>query len=95
MDEPGGISITMDITAPTVVKASPGRVAIVAFYPTSGQVAYGSIHNCSSTGAVAEANKIFDSASNAAKTSVSLQMPCDQGIVAVPGSNTRMIVTYT
>lgn len=95
-DEPGGISIFMDITTPTVVKASAGRLALARSFITGAPPAGGgSIHNCTTVGAANDANKIVSFPTSGENPLTSYQIPCDAGIVVIPGNNTRVFVTYT
>lgn len=92
---PDGTNITMNITTPTIVKDSPGWILgtksfIIGNPPAGG----GSIHNCNTIEAADDTNKIADFPTNGESPLTSTQIPCDLGIVVIPGNNTRVFVIH-
>jgi len=87
----GGSSLTSNITAATVVKATAGRVAKV-FVNTAGSAA-GTVSNCATTGAVAAANLV--AAIPATAGVIVIDAACSAGIVVTPGTGQVLSVTYS
>lgn len=96
MDEPGGISIKKNITEPTVIKDSPGRLALVIQLGNQG----GAFHDCTTVEAATAANMVWKIVTSGTGIT-SCQIPFENGIVliptvAVPPSQTsKFVVTYT
>lgn len=87
----GGNNASLDITAATVVKATPGtlvRISVVV----AGSAA-GSANDCATTGAAAAANEI--AAIPAAVGVTYLAWPCKVGIVIVPGTGQTLSVSFS
>ena len=80
MDEPGGISIVTNISSPTVIKGSAGRIALIMQLGNMG----GTFHDCATTGAANSSNEVFKVP--AAFSLLLLQIPCSTGIVFVPAT---------
>jgi hypothetical protein len=97
-----GASAALNITAASVIKATPGRVArvsILAPGSTSGSFV---LNDCATTGAATTANQVFNlpynGTNNIAGSVFNVEIPCAVGIVcsAVPGAGSpRIVVTYT
>jgi hypothetical protein len=87
LNEGGGSVSALNITTPSVIKASPGRIVkvIVVASNASGPV---TLNDCAITANVAAANLIFTIAqSTAAGTVINLEWPCDVGITINGGSS--------
>lgn len=86
----GGASATLNISAATVVKATPGRLVrinVVAAGSTAGTA-----NDCATTGAAATGNQIA-SLPNAVGP-IELKWPCATGIVVVPGTGQTLAVSF-
>lgn len=98
MTSAGGEKSALNLTAATVIKATPGRVArvvVIAGGSTSGAF---TLNDCATTGAAAASNEIFTLAFGAtAGTAFVLDWPCLTGIVlsAVPGGSPILAVSFT
>lgn len=86
-----GMDTRLNITAATVVKAAPGRVARVSVI-VAGSAA-GSVNNALTTGAAAASNQLFVVPNTAG--SYVIDMYCSTGIVVVPGTGQTLAVSYT
>jgi hypothetical protein len=86
----GGTSQAYNITAATVIKATPGRLVRISVV-TAGSAA-GTANDCDTTGAAAIGNQIA-AIPNAVGTIV-LEWPCATGIVVVPGTSQVLAVSY-
>lgn len=101
MSSAGGLKSVLNVTAATVIKASPGRVAkIIINAPgaTSGGFA---LNDCLTTGAAAASNLVWEIAYNAT-TNVEgavfvIDFPFLVGIVlsAVPGGSPIVSISYS
>jgi hypothetical protein len=85
-----GAKSVLNITAATVVKATPGRLVKISV-TTAG--AAGTANDCITTGAAAAANLI--AAIPAAVGVISLDWPCAVGITITPGAAQVISVSYT
>ena len=96
-DEPGGISIVSGITSSTVVKASAGRVALVSVVSSLNSSPSCAVHDCATIGAVSASNQIWRGPSGFGASGIiaSLQLPCANGIVVIPGAGQSLTVSYT
>ncbi len=86
----GGLFTHLNITAATVVKASPGRVCRVSVV-VAGSTA-GTVNDVLTTGGAAATNQVAtipDVVGN-----YSIEMPCLTGIVVVPGTGQTVAVSY-
>lgn len=86
----GGTGSTVNITAATVVKASPGvlvRVSVIV----AGSAA-GTVNDAVTTGAAAAANQI--GTIPATLGTYVFEWPCSAGIVVVPGTGQTLAVAY-
>jgi hypothetical protein len=98
----GDTKSALNITAATVIKATPGRLAkIIIVAPGSGSGAF-TFNDCATTGAASAANTVFTLAYNAtanvAGAVINLDWPFLVGIVlsAVPGAGAPTVsVSYT
>ena len=92
---PGGARSALNVTAPTVIKASPGVLfKVVVVTPPS---ANGGIYDWASTTGLAATNKIdtINSSGAAAGQDYVLDWPCLVGITVDPGTGGVMSVSYT
>ena len=90
----GAASSSLNITASTVVKATPGRVMRVVVMVTAA--AASSINDCITTGAVAAANALLNiPASTAVGTVYNIDWPCANGITVAPGASVTLAISYT
>ena len=87
----GGIKSSLNITAATVVKATPGVLARITVN-TAGSAA-GTASDCTTTSAVAAANLIFNIPTTAGL--YVLEWPCAAGITITPGTGQVISVAYT
>ena len=85
-----GTTAVYNITAATVVKATPGVLHKISV-TTAG--AAGTANNCTTTGAVAAGNLIL--AIPATAGVYTLNWPCSAGITIAPGAAQVVSVTYT
>ena len=84
-------SATYNITAATVVKATPGKIAKISVI-VAGSAA-GSANNCITTGAAAVGNQV--AAIPAAVGVIDVNWPCSAGITIVPGTGQTIAVSYS
>lgn len=91
MTSQGGLSSHLDITAATVVKATPGRIAKVVVL-VAGSAA-GSVNDIATTGGVTTANEVFAIPNTAGV--YDLDFPMAVGIVVVPGTGQTLAVSYS
>lgn len=92
---PGGARSKLNVTAPTVIKATPGTVfKVIVVAPPS---ANGGIYDWNSTTGLAATNKIdtISSSGAGAGQDYILDWPCAVGIVVDPGTGGVMSVSYT
>lgn len=84
-----GISATLNVTAATVIKATPGRV-----YRVSVVVAgvAGALHNVTTTGAAVAANQV--AAIPAVVGIYEYNWPMTAGIVLVPGAGQTLAISF-
>lgn len=85
-----GTTPVYNITAATVIKAAPGRLAKISVV-VAGSAA-GTVNDCATTGAVAAANEI-GAISNTVGV-VDFDWPCATGIVVTPGTGQTLAVSY-
>jgi hypothetical protein len=83
-------SSSYNITAPTVVKASTGRLARISVIVAGSAV--GTANDCATTGAAAVGNQIAV-IPNAAGV-IMVEWPCSAGIVIVPGTGQTVAVSF-
>jgi hypothetical protein len=88
--EHGGVLSALNITAATVVKATPGRLVRINVL-VAGSTA-GSANDCATTGTAAIGNQI--AAIPASVGQVGLEWPCLVGIVVTPGTGQTLTVAY-
>ena len=87
----GGIKSALNLTAATVVKATPGRLARVAVI-VAGSAA-GTLNDITLTASVAAANQ-FGVIPNTVGV-YTFDWPCANGIVVVPGTGQTVSVSYS
>jgi hypothetical protein len=87
---PSAGSATLNITAPTVVKASPGRISKVAVIVAGS--ATGTVNDCLTTGAAAVANQVGVIPTTVGSST--FDWPCAVGIVIVPGTGQTLSVSF-
>lgn len=86
----GGTLNSYDITAATVIKATPGRIVkVVVQIAGSGT---GTVNDCATTGAAAITNQV--AVVPEAVGPIQLDWPCTAGIVVVPGTGQTLSVSY-
>lgn len=85
----GGNLSRLNITAATVVKATPGRIAKVTVNVAG---AAGTVSDCITTGAVAASNLVW--AIPAVVGVYDLDWPCLLGIVVTPGAAQVVSISY-
>lgn len=92
----GGNASKLDVTAATVVKATPGTVFRVVVNAAATAGTFG-IYDATTTGGAAASNAIVVAASGwpAAGTVLTLEWPCANGIVVNPGTGGNISVSYT
>jgi hypothetical protein len=96
----GGAKSALNVTAASVIKASPGRVAkLVIVAPGSGSGSF-TLNDCLTTGTAAASNEVFTIgyAAAAAGAVYNLDFPFQVGIVlsAVPGAGSPVVaISYT
>jgi len=84
-----GLSSSLNISAATVIKATPGRLVRISVI-VAGSV--GTANDCTTTGGAAAANEI--AVIPAAVGPVLLDWPCLAGIVVVPGAGQTIAVSF-
>lgn len=89
---PGGIATTLDITAATVIKSSPGRLFTVSVVVAGSAV--GSVYDSASTTGNTAANQIGVIADVAGPINFNA-MPTAAGIVVVPGTGQTLAVSWS
>lgn len=89
---PGGTNTTLDITATTVIKASPGRVYTVSVL-VAGSAAGGVYDNTLTTGNTV-ANQIGVIPNTAGVLNFNA-MPTAAGIVVVPGTGQTLAISWS
>lgn len=90
-----GQAAKYNITTPTVILAAKGRLVQIAVVVAGA--AAGTANDCATTGAAAASNQfcsIPNTISSAAPV-LSIDWPCNTGIVIVPGSGQTLAVTYS
>ena len=87
---PGGSNSVLNITAATVVKATPGTLFTISVN-TAGSTT-GTASDVATTGAVAAANLIAEIPNTVGI--YSLTWPCKTGIVITPGTGQVISVAY-
>lgn len=96
----GGTKSALNLTAATVIKATPGRLAKITVVG-GGTASMGAftLNDCATTGAASAANEIATIPSGAvAGTSITIDWPCLVGIVlsAVPSAGSPILaVSFT
>ena len=89
---PGGTQTSLNVTANTVVKAAPGKLFRLTFNAASTSAP--AVYDASTLSGNVAANLIWQgAATTAAQTVVTLEYPCLNGILVVPGGAT-IAVSY-
>lgn len=91
-----GSANKLNVTAATVIKATPGRICKVSVITAATAGTFG-IYDASTTGAAAATNAVYPvstSAWPAAGTVISLDFPCLTGIVVNPGTGGVIAVSF-
>lgn len=86
----GGTKTVLNITAATVIKATPGRIARVSVIVAGST--NGSIYDHATTSGVAAANQV--GVIPEAIGSYDISLPCLVGIVVTPGTGQTIAVSY-
>lgn len=92
--QPGGARSTLNVTATTVIKASPGTLyrVVVVKPPTAA----GGIYDSATTSGLGASNLIDAIGTGLAASYVfSLEWPCQNGITINPGTGGVMSVSWT
>lgn len=91
-----GTKNALNITAATVVKATPGRVAVCNVSGTVTGNAF-AIYDAATTGSTASSNLVYQSiTAPAIGTQITLDFPCLTGIVVVPSNSALAVaISYT
>lgn len=87
----GGNASKLNISAATVVKATPGTLVRISVN-TAGSAA-GSAYDASTTGGNTAANLIADIPNTAGV--LALEWPCSNGILIVPGTGQVLSVAFS
>lgn len=87
---PDDASSVKNITAATVVKATPGTALVVSVV-VAGSAA-GFVHDAATTGTAAASNAI--AVTPAAVGTQILRFPCSAGIVVAPGTGQTIAIAY-
>lgn len=87
----GGDKSNLNVTAATVVKATPGTVWTVNV--TTAGSAPGTVHDVATTGAAAAANLVAEIPNTVG--TYTLTFPCLTGIVVTPGTGQVVSVAYS
>lgn len=93
---PGGSSSSLNITTNKVVKASPGTVMRVVVLQAATAGAFG-VYDAATVGGISAANSIYQVSANwpAAGTVITLEFPCQSGIVVQPGTGGAVSVSFS
>ncbi len=86
-----GQSSTLNVTAATVIKASPGRSFKISVLVAGS--APGTLNDCATTGAVATANEVGVIPNTVGV--YSFNWPHATGIVLVPGAGQTLAISFT
>lgn len=89
---PGGTATTLDITAATVIKSSPGRVFTISVV-VAGSAA-GAVYDATSTSGNTAANQIGVVPNTAGIINFNA-MPTAAGIVVAPGTGQTLAVSWS
>jgi len=90
---PGGTQTTLNVTASIVVKAAPGKVFRLVFNTASTTAP--AVYDATTVGGIGAASLIWQgAAATAAQTVITLEFPCLNGIVVVPGTGGNVAVSY-
>ncbi len=94
-----GISSALNVTAASVIKATPGRVVRITVLGVVGTAGALTVNDCATVATATAANEIFTLAFGSATpgTIITLDFPCQTGIVisAVPTGGTPLFaVSY-
>lgn len=84
-------SRTLNITAPTVIKASTGTVGTVSVVVKG--TGNGTLNDCATTGAAAASNAFF-ALDDTVTSATILNFPCTTGIVVVPGAGQTIAISW-
>ena len=87
-----GTDSALNVTAAAVVKARPGFVGtLIVNAAVTGDL---TVHDITTTGAVAAANLVFSVTTPAKGAIYKLDFPCRRGIVVTPGSAGTVAVSF-
>jgi hypothetical protein len=91
---PGGTTNTLDITAATVIKSSPGRVWTISVV-VAGSAA-GAVYDSVSTTGNTAANQIGVTPTTAGAAPINFNaFPCLNGIVVAPGTGQTLSIAWS
>ena len=93
---PGGSLSALNVNTTRVVKATPGTVMRVVVLTPATAGTFG-IYDAATTGAIAASNSIYQVSANwpAAGTVITLEFPCQSGIVVQPGTGGAVSVSFS
>lgn len=90
---PGGTQTTLNVSANTLVKDAPGKVFRLVFNTASTTAP--AVYDSATIGGIGATNLIWQgAAATTAQTVVTLEFPCLNGIVVVPGTGGNVAVSY-
>ncbi|WP_244116436.1 hypothetical protein [Burkholderia gladioli] len=92
---PGGALSALDVSAATAIKTSPGTLVRITVLAVATGGTFGA-YDAATTGAAATANAIVQYASGypAVGSVITLEWPCNTGIVVNPGTGGAVSVSY-
>lgn len=90
---PGGTTTTLNVTAPAIIKASPGRVFTVSVI-VQGSSTYGAVYDSNSLSGNTTANQIGVIANTTNPIDFNA-MPTATGIVVAPGAGQTLTVSWS
>lgn len=85
------LTTTLNITAPTVVKAAAGTVGTVSIVVKG--TGNGRLNDCATTGAAVASNTFFALDDTVTSATV-LNFPCATGIVVIPGTGMTIAISW-
>lgn len=93
---PGGSQSSLNVNTTRVIKASAGTVFRVVVQTPATAGTFG-IYDAATTGAIAASNSIYQVSASwpAAGTVLTLEFPCQNGIVVQPGTGGAVSVSFS
>jgi hypothetical protein len=90
---PGGLDSVLNITAATLVKATPGRLAQISVLVVGTTV--GSANDAATVAGAATANQIGVIPEAVTTSPLVFNWPCTAGIVVTPGTGQTLAVSFS